>query len=99
ERAALGALVAAGAGLGIDVRVRALRLLQHLGEGAEVVVDGLGRADHAAGAAVDAEVRVDDVEQLAFAGDGVRRAAGDARRATDARLDDVVRHGERPLAR
>ena len=57
---------------------------------AERVEDGLRRADDAAGAAVDAERRVDDVELVTVAGDGVRRAALRAGRTADAGLDNLV---------
>ena len=58
-----------------------------------MVVDGLVGADHAARTAVDAELGVDDVEQLAIAGDGVGGAALHASGAAGAVLGDDVGHG------
>src|SRR5262249_53870340 len=57
-----------------------------------LVEDGVDRADRPAGAAVDAQVRRDDVQRLPLAGDRVGRAPLHAGRAADARLDDPVRH-------
>src|SRR4030042_1725955 len=58
-----------------------------------VVQDALHRADHAAGAAVDAQLGVDDVDDLALTGDGVGGAALGAGGAAEAGLDGLVGHG------
>src|SRR6185503_11351520 len=92
ERAALDALLAAGAGLLVDEGERTLVLLQHVLHVAVLVEDRVHGADRAAGSAVDAEVREDDVQALALAGDGVGRAALHAGGAADAGLDDAKRH-------
>jgi hypothetical protein len=59
---------------------------------AVLVEDGVGGADHAAGAAVDAELRCDDVQDLAVTRDGVGRAALHASGTADAGLDDPKGH-------
>jgi hypothetical protein len=92
EGAGPDAPLAADAGLEIDVGLGARRGLEHLAEVALVVVDGLVGADHAAGAAVDAQLRVDHVEELALPGDGVGRAAFHARGAARAVLGDDEGH-------
>src|SRR5207302_1747203 len=63
-----------------------------LDDRAVVVDDRLDRTDVAADAAVDAELRVDDVELFLVAGDALRRAHLGARRAPDAVVHDEVRH-------
>ena len=56
------------------------------------VEDALYGADDAAGAAVDAELRVDDMHAVAVAGDGFGGAAFGAGGAADAGFDDLVGH-------
>src|SRR5256886_15638293 len=93
ERAPLDALLAAGARLLVHESERALVLLQHVLHVAVLVEEGVDRADRPAGAAVDAELRPDDVQRLALAGDRVGGTPLHAGRATDAGLDDAKRHG------
>src|ERR1700686_905640 len=92
ERAALDALLAAGAGLLVDEGDGPLVLLEHVLHVAVLVEDRVDRADRAAGAAVDAELRHDDVQRLAVARDRIGRAPLGASRAADAGLDDPERH-------
>src|SRR3972149_2794172 len=63
-----------------------------------LVQDGFGRADDAAGAAVDAKVGVDDVELVADSGDGLGGAALGTSGTTDAGLDDDIGHATSPAA-
>src|SRR2546430_11451195 len=93
ERAALDALLAAGARLLVHESDRALVLLQHVLHVAVLVEDGVHRADRPAGAAVDAQLRPDDVQPLALARDRVGGTPLHAGRAADAGLDDAKRHG------
>jgi hypothetical protein len=71
------------------------------GEGATdvavLVEDGLRRADDAAGAAVDAEAGVDDVDLVARAGDGLGGATLGAGGAADAGIDYPVGHSSSSL--
>ncbi len=66
--------------------------LEHLTQVALVVVDGLVGADNAAGAAVDAELRVNDVEQHALTGDRIGGTTADARGAASAVFGDDEGH-------
>src|SRR5713101_219391 len=92
ERAALHALLAAGAALLVDEGDGALVLLQEPLHVAVLIEDGVDGAHGPAGAAIDAQVRQDDVQRLSLAADRVGRAPLHAGRAPDARLDDPVRH-------
>src|SRR5699024_1645055 len=56
----------------------------------ELVEDRLGRADRAAGTAVDADLGVDDVEFVAETGDRLDRALLHAGRTADTGLNDLV---------
>src|SRR5207237_7574688 len=87
ERAALDALLATGAALLVDERDRPFGLLEQPLHVSVLVEDGIDRTDRTAGAAVDAQLGRDQVQRFALAGDRVRRAALDRRRAADARRD------------
>src|SRR3989442_7000654 len=75
EGADVDAHPAAVAVVGVNDRDRALLALQHLGDVAVGVEDGLVGADDAARAAVDAEPGLDQEGLLGLARDGVRGAA------------------------
>src|SRR5205823_10484605 len=92
EGAALDALLAAGAALLVDEGDGTLVLLQHPLHVAVLVEDGVDRAHRPARSAIDAEVRRDEVQRLALAGDGVGRTALHAGGAADAGFDDAVGH-------
>ena len=69
ERADLDAQLASAADAVVldDVRLRPLLARERPADVAELIEDRLRRANDAAGAAVDAELRIDDVEDVAFA--------------------------------
>ena len=76
---------------------RALRLLQDVGDVAEGVEDRFVGADDAAGAAVDAQRRLDEERQLRLTADGLGRTALLARGAAGAVLgNDGERHRSPP---
>src|SRR5690606_8366240 len=55
-----------------------------------VVEDGFGRADRTAGATIDAQLGIDDVEFVAKTADGLHRAVVGAGGTADAGRDDLV---------
>ena len=95
ERADLDAELAAAADAVVldDDGLGPLLARERAADLADLVQDRLRRADDAAGAAIDAERRVDYVDLITRAGDRVRRAALGAGSAADARFDDGVGHG------
>src|SRR5262245_34152713 len=97
ERADVDAHSAAVAVVGVHDRDGTLLALEHLGDVAVRVEDGLVGTDHAAGAAVDAERGLDVVRLLRVPADRLRRAALLAGSAARAVLgDDREGHGEEP---
>src|SRR5262249_60204770 len=98
ERADVDADPAPVAVVGVDDRDRPLLALEHLGDVAVGVEDGLVGTDHAARAAVDAERGLDVVGLLRIAADRLGRAALLAGGATGAVLGDAPEgHGSPAL--
>src|SRR5262245_8783050 len=94
ERADLDAQLAARADAVVldDDRLRPLLAGERLTDIAHLVEDGLGRADDATGATIDAQVGIDDVDHVPGPGDGVRRAALGAGRTADTGVDNRIGH-------
>src|SRR5690606_8904928 len=73
-----------------DLRQRQFASRERPADVAGLVENRLRRADRAAGAAVDADLGVDDVDFVAETGDRLDRALLHTGRAADTGLDDLV---------